>query len=226
MRGGEIVVKNLLPEDRLEQAYELYLKKDYKASLEHYEWFYDNAEKIDSSYSGAKYRSLKEWHCLANKYPPAFDALVKRKNNAYRLFQEKNDINILISYMRICHALKHDEEAIKLFIHLHEVDTSLTKKVYKSIESILIKNRKWKLCSSCIDNSMEHYKMLLSIFDELIRISESGSNGEYNKNYEEKFEKDVQNLIWILKSENREEEISKILEELKIDLNTRNIILK
>ncbi len=216
-------MKTIVPEERLELAYELYLKKDYKTSLEYYEWFYDNAESIDSAYNGAKYRSLKEWYCLSEKYPPAMDALVKRKDIAYLSFKKKKDVKSFIDYIRVCHAIKHAKEAIEVFVSHKKEDEIFMKKVYFAIEDILIKNRQWKLCSSCIDNPVENYKRLLARFDELIHISNNGFNGEHNKIYEKKFEEDVQNLIWILSADRRKEEISHVLKELKIDLNKREI---
>ncbi|MCF6244545.1 MAG: hypothetical protein L3J43_05870 [Sulfurovum sp.] len=56
-----------------------------------------------------------------------------------------------------------------------------------------------------------------------MHISKSGFNGEYNSIYENKFEKDIQILLWILKTGKREEEINNILSNLKKDMLERNI---
>jgi len=211
------------PKEVLELAYELYQQGKYLDSLRNYQWFFNNAVKIDSTWEGAKYRSLKEWYCLAKKYPPAYEALIEQKNESLKMFKKYKDVLMLSEYAKICNILELDKEFINLFTELCNTEIDLAKSAYISIENILIENREWELCNLCIDNSIEKYNMLLAIFDELLRISEGAYNGEYNPIYEKKFEKDIQNLLWILKVGNRENEINNILSTLKIDLLKRNI---
>jgi len=73
---------NNSPAEILEIAEMSHQKRDFKVSLESYQWFFDNAVQIDSVYVGAKYaRALKGWYRIALEYPPAYDALVQRKKN-------------------------------------------------------------------------------------------------------------------------------------------------
>ena len=209
------------PELILELAYESYQKGDFEESLENYIWFFDNAEKVNPLFDGAKYRSLREWYSLALKFSPAYNALIEKKKISYKLFKTEKSIKTFRDYIRICHALKHNKDAIDLFLYLRETDRDFTKKVYTNIESILIENKEWKLCSFYIENSIEKYENILAIFDELIRISESGFNGEYNHIYLKKFGVDLKNLFSILQVDNRENEILKIQEKVKIDLEKR-----
>ena len=216
-------MEKLLPENVLEQAYELYLNKKYKESLENYEWFFDKAENFDSNYSGAKYRSLKEWKCLADEYQPALEALTKRKNICLKLFKQNKNTKTFRDYTAVCHALKHDHEVINLFKDLCKTDINFAKSVFPFIENILILNREWALCNMCIDDSMKKYNVLLEKFDEMMRISNEAYNGDYNDIYEKKFERDIQSLFWILKTGKREKEIKKIQSKLLQDLADRNI---
>ncbi len=213
-------------ENILELAYSQYEKGDYQSSLENYNYFFDNAVKIDSSFVGAKYRALKEWYYLAKKYKPAYDALINKKFLLLKLFEKDKDDITLIEYAQICHVLKSDKEFINLFSKLHDDNINLAKSVYKSVEDILIKNREWKLCNYFIEDSIESYTKLLEQFDELIRISEGAYEGKYNKDYENKFEKDIHNLLWILKIGNRESEINNIILKLKNNLAERNLVIE
>jgi len=211
------------PGEILELAYELYQKKDYKTSLEKYEWFFDNAVDIDSSYIGAKYRSLREWSCLAKDYEPAHQSLINKKNITSKLFQKNKSKELFRDFSRLCDVLNHYQEFMNVFLKLQDSNMEFTESIYIYIEDILIKNRKWELCNLYIKDSIEKYNILLAKFDELIRISNNEFNGEYNSIYEKQFEKDIQNLLWILKVGNRDNEINNIVSQLKNDLLKRNI---
>lgn len=214
------------PGEILNQARDSFEEGDYKSSLEHYQWFFTHAVQVDSTWVGAKYRSLKEWYCLAEKYQPAYEALVKQKDKSLRSFQKYKGVEPLSEYSDICHFLKTDQEFIDLFAELCRNQIDFAKSAYISVENILIANREWELCNICIDNSLEKYNMLLERFDELMRISKEGFNGEYNDIYEQKFERDIQNLFWILHVGKRDDEVGMIQEKLKKDLLERNIEVK
>jgi transcription termination factor Rho len=209
------------PQDILELAYTQYTKGKYSQSLENYEWFFDNAVQIDTTYIGAKYRSLKEWYSLAKEYKPAYTALINKKNTLLKSFNKSKNEFLLIDYAKICHVLNDDEEFIELFKKLEKQYPEITKDIYISIENILIKNEEWKICNDYIKDSMGKYKTLLNKFDELIRISEGAYNGEYNQNYQKEFEVDIQNLFKILSVGNRQKEIDAIISKLKNDLTSR-----
>ncbi|MCF6244544.1 MAG: hypothetical protein L3J43_05865 [Sulfurovum sp.] len=155
------MINKLLPEEILEKAYEFYEKGEYKTSLEYYEWFFDSAEDINPNYDGAKYRSLNEWYCLGKKYPPAFDALNKRKEKLYKLFQKEKSIKTFRDYIKVCNALKHNQDAIDLFLYFHIRGNHFAKEAYSTIESILIENKEWELCNYYIDDSMKKYENIL-----------------------------------------------------------------
>jgi len=209
------------PQDILELAYTQYTEGKYSLSLENYEWFFDNAVQIDTAYIGAKYRSLKEWYCLAKEYKPAYNTLINKKSSLLNSFNTSKNKFLLIDYAKICHVLNYDKEFIDLFKKLEKQYPKITKDIYISVEHILIKNKEWKICNDYIKDSMGKYKTLLNKFDELIRISEGAYNGEYNQNYQNEFEVDIQNLFKILSVGNRQKEIDEILLKLKNDLSSR-----
>lgn len=216
---------NMKLENILESAYNLYEKNDYEESLRLYEIFFKNTENLHSSWVGARFRAYKEWYCLSKKYDPAYNALMEIKKRVYGLFKNHNDIAMFSEYARICKVSKQDDEIINVFLELHEKNKHIARKAYNSVESILIQNRQWEICSFYIENSMEKYQTILAQYDELIYISNSGFDGKYNLVYEKEFEKNMQNLIWILKVSSRDTEIDYIMDELKNNLKERDISL-
>lgn len=214
---------NRNPIELLELAYEQFKNSEYEDALKNYQWFFNNAVDIDSTFSGAKYRMLKEWYCLAKEYKPAYDALVEQKSKSLSIFNDKHDVESLSEYAEICYILSMDKEFIELFSRLCINDLDLAKLLFPSVEKILIDNSEWELCNLCIDDSIQNYQSILERFDELISISNNAFNGKHNTIYERQLEKDIQNLFWILKVGDREDEINLILAVAKEDLRKRRI---
>lgn len=202
-------------------AYDLYEKGEYEKALENYEWFYDNAEKIDSTWSGAKYRSLKEWSDLGQKYKPAYDLLNSKRIEAFSALEEERTQSTFRDYARICHVLHLDQDVINSFIYFQTVDPNFAQAVYIYIEDILINNKQWEICSKYIVDGMGRYIEKLAIFDELMKISKMAYDGEFDQNYIKKFTFDINNLIDILRSEHRDQEIEAIRKKVILDMEHR-----
>lgn len=209
------------PEEVLDKAYEAYQGGDYETSLTNFEWFFDNAVDIDSMWVGAKYMALREWYCLAEKFKPAFDALLTKRSAALMHFKENGDYWSFIDYAEISHVLKDDRELIILFKELRDKDFDLAKIIYPSIEKILSDNEEWALCSSFIDDCFDSYRKSLIKFDELMRISKEAYGGEFDSIYQKQFIQDIRNLIELLKSSKRFEEINMIKGKVKSDMLQR-----
>lgn len=207
----------------LEQAFEFYERGDYKNSLLTYEWFFDNAEIYDPEQKSAKYRSLKEWYSLGQKYKPALDSLVSKKVLSYIAFQKNSTVELFREYAYICHALKNDDEVIDVFKDCTKKDPIFAKQAYQYIEHILIENKKWKICETFIQDSMKTYQEKLAILDELLNISKHAYNGMFDQKYIKKYLEDIDNLFQILKSSHRYSEIEEIKKRVLIDMTTRSI---
>ncbi|NJM39511.1 MAG: hypothetical protein HC853_01425 [Anaerolineae bacterium] len=76
------------PRDVLSRAREFAKQGDFGTALEHFQWFHENALKIRPSLKGVRLSfALKDWLKLAQKHPPAMEALQTTRDRAVkRLF--------------------------------------------------------------------------------------------------------------------------------------------
>jgi len=210
------------PGEVLELAYTSFKNGDYAKALKNYGWFYEHVEKIDDTWIGAKYRALNEWGELARKYKPAYETLLIKKQEALRKFKMDKSTNSFRDFVRISHLLNFDKEVIELFLELQRTDYRFTEDVYKFIEDIMIHNKQWEICEKYIEDALKAYTEKLKMFDELMRISKEAYNGEFDQLYRKKFVLNIRNLIEILRSSQRLEEIDIVLDRLAFDMKQRN----
>ena len=206
----------------LELAQTLYENNQYALSLENYKWCFENAEKENSIWKSAKLGAcLEGWYILSEKYPPALNALINKKYEIYEYLQNKYDINKFVEYIKICSYLKVEDEPIKFFELYDKDNEKLAKMSFEFMYDMLIKNKKWALCSKYLLEPLVKYESILEKFDELMRISEEAFKGEYNQVYQNEFIVDIKSLFIILEKGSRIKEMKEIKNRLNKDLKSR-----
>jgi len=206
----------------LEKAYTLMTNSEYEESLKIYKnILYSHIEND----IGTKIRAIKECFILSQNYSPAKEILLSYKNSLLKKIKENSIINTdcLIEYYEICYLSSNDKEFLELFEYICKVDTESAQAVYTIVSKILINNKRWDLCNICISDAMNYSLKLLEQYDELIRISNSHFNGDYNKEYNFNICNQLQTLFWILKVGERDKESKKILSFIRKELLNRNI---
>jgi len=208
----------------LETAYKLMEGDNYEKSLEIYKNILYSVSK-EKEDIGIKHRAIKECFCLSEKYLPAKQILLSYKKSLLQKLKENNPpyINDLIEYAEICFLAKDDNEFLQEFENICKVHIKSAQAVYSIVEKILINNKRWDLCSMCIDDPLDHSAKLLEQYDELMRISKHHFNGKYDKKYNLDLCKKLHTLFWILKVSKRDTESQKVLNFIRKELSNRNV---
>lgn len=173
---------NKNPIDVIKAARIAFEEKDYPEALEKYKWFFENAIKINKTYVGVRLSfCLDGWASLAKVYSPAMDSLTEQKNIALNNFNETSDTSSFKDYATICEYLNCPEEAVMLFKNAHSENRELSKKIFRSVNDPLFRNKEWNICREYLGNCTKKYEGLIELFDHMIkaitdRLGEEGND--------------------------------------------------
>jgi hypothetical protein len=196
------------PDNMLNDARKAVKNNDFPAALEKYEYFFDHALDDDpASFYGVRLSyCLDEWVRLGKKYPKAIDRLESKKDEAILLLKESGDAEKFHDYVSICEYLGKTGDAIEGFIHLHESNQDLAKKVVRFIWKKLVEKRQWKLCSFYLDNPSKNLSNALNKFDESMTICKADPSlgGEdFERQIKGWYVTDIGNVLLVLKYSER-----------------------
>ena len=216
---------NIDPGEVLNDARKARTSNDYSLSLEKYEWFFDNAIKINKSYYGVRLSyCLIEWAELGSQYPAAKAALIKKKEEAFNLFSESKSITCFHEYESICDALECQNEAVKVFKQTSDSDIELSRKLFTYVYPELAKNKEWEICRKYMGNGYNAYKELLELFDFCIEGTSKMSDEQRKEINNSSVTRTVKELEWILEMQKyaqADDEVESALKSIKHDYGER-----
>ncbi len=213
------------PGDILEEARTAFSEYNYELSLEKYAWFFDNAIKIKKSYYGVRLSyCLIEWAELGEKYPKAKKALIKKKDESLRLFNESMLPAAFHEYESICDALNCQNEPVDVFHEVAKIDNELSKKLFVFVYEQIARNEEWSICREYLGNGYAQYKEVLELFDACIDGAnrKGGEQGESIKS--NSIQRTVEELIWIIKMQKyakADDEVESALQRIEYDYGKR-----
>lgn len=202
------------PSEVLREAERDHDEGRYAEALEKHIWFFDNALKYKSSLYGVRLSfALGDWVLLANKYPPAFEALQEKAREAES--KVRNDVEPSKSFndfRSINKELGDEKKTVSLFSWLDEENPDLARKVYRLARKALVKEGRYELCDSYIDPDKEFQAYLRDFRDLQARESKEvvpGRVKEFRHNY---FSYHSSLLVALLAKNGRYAEADSILE--------------
>ncbi len=202
------------PSEVLQEAERDHDEGRYAEALEKHIWFFDNALKYESSLYGVRLSfALGDWVLLADKYPPALEALEEKASEAedkvrngvepYKSFNDFETIN---------EELGKEERTVSLFSWLDEGDPDLARKVYRLARKALVKEGRYELCDSYIDPDKE-FQVYLRDFRDIQERELKGSLSEHIKEFRhDNFSYHSSLLVALLVKNGRYDEADSILE--------------
>lgn len=207
-----------------------YYNKDYKSAHDKYEWFFENSEKIDPSYSGVRVSfCLAGWADVAREYPEAMLRLIEQKESALKKFNETKSIKYFRDFSCISRYLNTGDEVLDIFFLNHKFNKSLAKDIFKYAYEFLVQKEDWEICAIYMDNYSERYDLSFRVFD---RTSTSlDKHCEYDDEMNKFMFQDSANrlkegLIPLLKISVLASHIisyDQLLENIKLDLEKRDL---
>ncbi|MBK6896775.1 MAG: hypothetical protein IPH06_09305 [Alphaproteobacteria bacterium] len=187
------------PSEAIKTARNYFKEKNYPAALERYKWFFENSIIIDRAYIGVRLSyCLDEWADLAKVYPLAMDTLVEQKNIALNNFNKTNSADSFNDYASICEYLQCSEEAVMVFKNIHNINSALSKKIFRSVSDALLRNKEWNICREYIGNGLQKYENLIKLFDHITQSIKEKFGAEGREIEKDSVEKTKEECLWLL----------------------------
>lgn len=213
----------------LNEATEDRQNKNYKTALEKYLWFHNNVLTHDKSFYAVRLSSaLFGWVELTKVYEPALKSLNGISDKA------ENDVRInsagcsaeFHDFVSINEELGRNKKIVGLFKWLDSNKPLVAQKRFHSAQPALIKSDEFIICGKYIDPEVD-LSRLQKMYTMNIKTSEDPKFGEEMKEFAEKsYLNGVATLVAILSTNSRNDEASKIAEESKNTMSTKEFMIE
>ena len=117
----------------------------YQRALEKHIWFHDNVLKHDRSFYGVRLSfALVSWVNLASVYPPALEALEKKRMEAERIMRSRDSCcrDTFHDYVSINRELGRTSDSVALFDWLDKYDPAFAEQNYDLARRSLLIHKK------------------------------------------------------------------------------------
>lgn len=191
-----------------------------------YDHFFEHALENDPSFYGVRLSyCLGEWAELGKAYPPALDALVKKKDEALQLLAQTRDPERFKDFSSICQCLDCPAEPVRVFHQYHLADNGFAATLVHIVWGELIAAKAWETCSTYLVNVIATYERTLEAFDMAVRLGRSNSgfgDPDYEAFIDRWYVKDVGHIGLVLRNTGRELEAKALRERVLKDLEQRD----
>jgi tetratricopeptide (TPR) repeat protein len=217
------------PRDWLNNARAAVRLGKYPEALEQYDYFFEHALDDDpASFYGVRLSyCLDEWARLGQAYPPALDALEKKKRDARLLLEQTRNPARFHDLVSICQYLKDPDESIRIFLEYHLSDRELAISIVDFVWNQLVAAKQWVVCATYITDWTEKYGLALGKYDVPMNLwkSDKTFGGEdFDKLVGSWYVQNVSNIILVLRNTGRYEEVASVHRRMVIDMKQRDQI--
>ena len=177
----------------LDETRNLVRKKDYSTALERFKWFFDHALEYQPSMSGVRNSfALSDWKKLADKYPPALEALKSRRDSLTTMAKIQGSSDAFNDVKCINSVLKEDKKSVELFEYIISQNRFESERFYNYIEEELFNFERYDLIREFIGDPMEYF---FNIVDWHKQITEMSKQENLNSFHEKQFARKSIGLI-------------------------------
>jgi len=175
--------------DYLSDTQEMVREGKYKEALERYIWYHDHMLEQDSAIAGVRLSfALSYWKSLGNKYPPALDSLInKRDVKTNKIRTLGLSVDLFKDVQAINRTLKENQKTVELYEFISEKYPLLAKETCNTALNDLLHNKKYDLIQKNIGNIVEYYERTESKFRKSFKAveTEKGLKSYMEKSYVE-----------------------------------------
>jgi len=157
-----------------ESALEFLKTNEYEKALELYLWIDENANETEMAYGAVKLPAYYYWGSLASRYPKAmkiFKEVRDEKTSNLKSGQYSEKLFTDISFINT--SFGESYKTVKLFEYLDHSNPEFAKLVYKTVESDLLKHKRYQLSRKYLDDSLKRLNDSIDQHIRLIEIDES-----------------------------------------------------
>jgi len=208
------------PHQILSEAQEDTRQGRYSVALAKHLWFHREALKVDQSFYGVRLSfALDYWKDLAQRYPPAMEALVKTRDDALKSVLEGGGaidaFNAFHDLVALNRALGESGQTVRTFVRLDAERPELAERVFNLAQPALIRAKEYAVCGKYL-KPRRSWLMARQIYEmDKLRAEENGGRPEYEDFREKSFTNEVSTLVALLVVNGREDEARALAEEAK-----------
>jgi len=192
------------PEDLL-RIRELTEAGDYAVALEQHLAFHEASANAPGMAAVRLSFALIDWLSLAERYPPARDALVTLKDNDKALLLAgEGDLTHFRDFAAINQALELQEESVEVFLSLEERFPAQATIYYLVLEDQLFEREDYEVIARHIGDPLRKYETLRYTRDLAVRGA--GPDSPLREALDRRFVSGVRNLLRFLVAQERREE--------------------
>lgn len=157
----------------LDDIRNLVRNKDYSTALERFKWFFDHALEYQPSMSGVRNSfALSDWKKFADKYPPALEALISRRDSLATLVKIQGSVDAFNDVQSINRILKEEKKSVELFEYILQNNYVAASSFYIYVDEDLFKLKRYDIIREFIGDPMEYFFNMVDMHKQIINLSQ------------------------------------------------------
>ena len=185
----------------------------YEEALERHIWFHDNVLSHDPAMYGVRLSfALSYWKELADKYPPAMDALVELRDRIESRVREGGDSRAFHDLVALNNKLDREQNTIEVFDYLDREHPAIARRAWHIAKDTVIDAQRYDLARKYIEDPVREFAKVKTMYEHNVTLYENPEvGGEHFREYNEgKLVRDSLKLISVALSLNDRDSAMKI----------------
>lgn len=151
----------------LKETGEMVNRGQYQEALDRFIWFHDHSLEHEPAMAGVRLSfALSSWKCLADKYRPAYDAMVQiRDRKTDLLLSEKPKPSLFYDVAALNSTLGEDERTVELFERLDAERPGEAKECWIMAKDALYSAKRYDLIRKYLRNPATEFVRIKAMFD-------------------------------------------------------------
>lgn len=200
---------------------------DFVNALKFYEHFFDHALDDDpyALYAVRLSHCLHGWVELAETFPGAKQALVRKKNSLLDDYYSDRKPEQFHDFLSISRALGLEDDALAVFLEHHHKEPKSAAKLSKYVWDDLVNAEQWQVCSELMVESQQKMDELFAVYDEANKLKDfdpSFDNPQFETHIVDNLLNDLQRMVMVLRHTDRGVELSALQRQFHQGVEQRN----
>lgn len=193
------------PHEILHEAHADVRQGRYCVALAKYVWFHESALTYEESLSGVRLSfALGYWKDLAERYPPAMEALRQARDGAELRFHETGfDYDAFHDFQSLNRFLGEDDRTAVAFKVVDRTSPESASRIYYTAESALIQQGEFALCGKYLEPET---RLGLAILGQQIESRIERKSPDFPQTATNRFVNRVSTLIALLVKNGRDDD--------------------
>ncbi len=144
---------------------------EYAEALERHIWFHENVLDHQPSMYGVRLSfALSNWNALADKYPPAMEALLELRDNTEAAVRESGDFEMFHDLYALNRQLDNVQNTIEVFEYLDQEHPARARRVWRIARDTVIDTERYDLAQKYIGDPVRAFARVKSLYDQNVSM--------------------------------------------------------